>query len=144
MKKIFKTIATGAAFASALVLAGCGGGSSRYTGDYHYDTEYGVYGVKVEVEVQNGIVKDVDIISSGYEEVTDIWEGKENYLKNRESMLDSFEGRSVEEILSYTVSKEADGTPVSLSAGSLKVVTGATQCSGRLILAVQDALKNVK
>lgn len=141
MKKIFKTVVAGSALACALCLAGCGGGAKTYTGDYHYDTEYGVYGVKVEVEVMNGIVKDVDIVSSGYEEVTDIWEGKENYLQNRETMLKSFEGKSVEEILSYTVSTESDGTPAQISAGSLKVVTGATQCSGRLILAVQDALK---
>ena len=143
MKRILKTVAAGAAVACALCLAGCGGGKTKYTGDYHYDTEYGVYGVKVEVEVMNGIVKDVDIISSHYEEVTDIWDGKENYLQNREAMLESFEGKSVQEILSYTVSTETDGTPAQISAGSLKVVSGATQCSGRLILAVQDALKKV-
>lgn len=143
MKKIRKIFTVGAAVACMLCLAGCGGGKTSYTGDYHYETEYGVYGVKVEVEVMNGIVKDVDIISSGYQEVTDIWEGKENYLRNRESMLESFEGKSVAEILSYTVSTETDGTPAQISAGSLKVVTGATQCSGRLILAVQDALKKV-
>ena len=103
MKKIIKTVVAGATLAGARCLAGCGGGKTTYTGDYHYETEYGVYGVKVEVEVLNGIVKDVDIVSSGYEEVTDIWEGKENYLRNRETLLESFEGKSVQEILSYTV-----------------------------------------
>lgn len=143
MKKSIKTFAAGASLVAALALAGCGGETKKYTGDYHYETEYGTYGVKVEVEVRNGIVKDVDILGSGYTEVTDVWEGKENYLKNREAMLDSFEGKTVEEILAYTVSKEADGTPVQISAGSLKVVTGATQCSGRLILAVQNALSKI-
>lgn len=143
MKKFFKTLCAGAAIASALSLAGCGGGTSKVTGDYHYDAEYGTYGVKVEVEVQNGIVKGVCIVKSDYIEVTDIWKGKQNYLDNRQFMLDSFKGKTVEEILSYTVSTEQDGTPAQVTADSLHVVTGATQCSGRLLLAVQNALKKI-
>ena len=143
MKKFIRTALTFSALLSALFVSGCKGGGKEYTGDYHYDTEYGVYGVKVSVEVQNGIIKDVDILDSNYQEVTDVWDGKENYLAHREDLLKSFEGKTVEEVLSYTVAKEADGEPTQVSASGLKLITGATLCSGRLILAVQDALSKI-
>lgn len=140
MNKFFKTVIAATALVSALGVSGCKTAGKEYTGDYHYDTEYGVYGVKVSVEVAGGIVKGVNILSSDYTEVTDIWDGKDNYLQHREALLKSFEGKTVEQVLAYTVSKDPDGAPVQVSADGIQLITGATLCSGRLILAIQDAL----
>ena len=143
MKRAWKVIAV-LSLGTALALSGCGGGDKEYTGEYHYKTEYDDYGVKVEVEVRGGIIKDVDVVKSDYTEVTSFWEGKDNYYAHREGMLEAFEGKTVEEVLSYTVSCDSDGTPNKIDANGLQLVTGATQCSGRLLLAVQNALKKVK
>ena len=137
MKKFLRNTLTVFALGSALFVGGCKGGEKAYKGDYHYSTEYGVYGVKVSVEVKNGIIKDVDIIDSKYRDVTAVWDSD-----HKEDLLESFEGKSVKEVLSYTVAKETNGEPTYVSANGIYISATASS-TGSLILAVQNALSKI-
>ena len=69
MKKVFKALAISAA--SVAMVAGiatataCSGGyNGTYTGGYSYNSKYGVYGIMVEVTVENNIITGVKDITN--------------------------------------------------------------------------------
>ncbi len=146
MKKLFLIISL--AFC-LFAFAGCGGAKS-YTGEYGYEN-YGVkYGVKVQVQVKGDKITGVEILQSDYTAATpeDIWDGKPTWDEGLSALLKSFEGKTVEEIRAINVAVKDDGEPyttddgVQVNYGGL-VITGATMGSGRLLLAVQNALSNM-
>ena len=141
----------GAVCAGCAALSGCAWTTQTAEGEYHY-TNYGVeYGVKVSVEVQNDEkgerIRKVTIIDSGYTQLSDAnadygWtdEDRQVYIDGEQALLDSYRGKDVVEVLSMDVDTDAIGQPT--SADSSVTISGATQSSGRLLLAVQDALCN--
>lgn len=153
MKKIFKVIAavavSGACIAGAAALSGCYK-TSGYNGEYSYYVSkwYTTYGTKVRVEVQSDgkgdRIRNVEIIDSVYTEATNSNPayGWDNGV-GCEELLVSYRGRYIADVLStpVTLTKEQTeaGCPVGVGDDGL-IVSGATQCSGRLLLAVQDAL----
>ena len=130
------------------VLAAC-----AKTGEYSYPnawTEGQTYGCQVKVSVKDGKISKLVVKedSDTYYNVSSGWESKKTWEDGRQALYDSFIGLSVEDVLKIKVDVNGDGEspvgqPKSISnvPAGLKVVTGATQSSGRLILAVQDALK---
>ncbi|MCD8041305.1 MAG: hypothetical protein LUF82_07300 [Clostridia bacterium] len=130
--------------------------SKIYVGEYKYANPYATgsyYGVRVAVKVENGTITSVSTISTDYIEVSDSnatygWDNTV-YTNSKSTLLAAYNGKSVSDILALTVACEDGGEPSTQDAegfvnyGSDLVLTGATQCSGRLLLAVQDALKNV-
>ena len=156
MKKIFKALAgvclAGALCAGAFVVTGCGWQTETVEGEYHY-VNYGVdYGVKVNVEIQTDSkgdrIRSVSIANSDYVQLSPAnpeigWtdSNRENYIANEQSLLNSYRGLYVADVLAMQVQTAANGQPSSVSDNSV-VITGATQSSGRLLLAVQDALTN--
>ena len=141
----------GAVCAGCAALSGCAWTTQTAEGEYHY-TNYGVeYGVKVSVEVQNDEkgerIRKVTIINSGYTQLSDAnadygWtdEDRQVYIDGEQALLDTYRGKDVVEVLSMNVNTDAVGQPT--SADSSVTISGATQSSGRLLLAVQDALCN--
>ena len=141
----------GAVCAGCAALSGCAWTTQTAEGEYHY-TNYGVeYGVKVSVEVQNDEkgerIRKVTIIDSGYTQLSDAkpdygWtdEDRQVYIDGEQALLDTYRGKDVVEVLSMNVNTDAIGQPT--SADSSVTISGATQSSGRLLLAVQDALCN--
>lgn len=142
MKK-FRTIGALAAVICCLAASACGGGATAHAGEYSYQTEYGVYGVKVNVYVKGETIDHVEIVESDYTQVTESWEGKQNYLDREQALLDSFKGKTVSAVKGYSVVTDEEGAPSSVSAEGLSVVTGATMSTGRLLLAVQNALSEL-
>ncbi len=154
-KKILKITAAaclaGALLSGSLAVAGCGWTTQTVEGEYHY-TNYGVdYGVKVNVEIQTDDkgdrIRKVTIADSEYKQLSDAnpdygWtdENRQNYLDNEQSLLNAYRGLYVADVLAMTASTNAAGEPSSVSDSAV-VISGATQSSGRLLLAVQDALK---
>ena len=74
-------------------------------------------------------------------------DAKLNWLTKENWLLQQYEGWSVADILSVKVFYDENGEPYSEADNpgfveSGLVLSGATQGSGRLLLAVQDALKN--
>ena len=117
-------------------------GYSVYEGEYGY-TAWGTnYGIKVNVVVRDDVVVSVEVADSDYVEVTDSWADKDIWINGLEGLLNSYSGKTVAEILSATVVTDDTGVPGSVSDSSL-MITGATQGSGRLLLAVQNALQKI-
>ena len=151
MKKRF-LIGLTCALASTLsmgLLAACGGEEAKtYEGEYHYASPWSAtapdYGVKVKVTVTGGKIDKVEIVESDYVQVTETWTDKQTYLDGEKGLLDSFAGKTVEAVMDYSVTKDDKGGPTAVTAEGLKVITGATQSTGRLILAVQDALADAE
>ena len=122
------------------------GGYSVYSGEYKYENTWvpgSYYGIAVNVTVKDDVVVSVIVAESDYTEVTDSWENKDIWLNGLASLLASYEGRSVAEILSKDVATDANGQPTAVSDSAL-MITGATQGSGRLLLAVQNALSQIE
>ena len=142
MKKALIGLAVGAVAALGVVgLAACGGNTTTLEGEYQYTAWNTNYGVKVEVTVNkdDNTIEKVEIVESDYVQCTDSWEDKNTYLNGEAELLAAYEGLEVDDVLAMTVTTGTDGTPSAVSESDL-LITGATQSSGRLLKAVQDAL----
>lgn len=149
MKKALIGLAVGAVAALGVVgLAACGGNTTTLEGEYHYANPWSTedapkpdYGVKVEVTVNkdDNTIEKVEIVESDYVQCTESWTDKNTYLNGEAELLAAYEGLEVDDVLAMTVTTGTDGTPSAVSESDL-LITGATQSSGRLLKAVQDAL----
>lgn len=122
------------------------------------------YGCHVKVTVKDGLITKVEVTAdtdklfnlsagwtSDYTPTGEPTEGKKAWMNNGKAMADSFVGLKVEDVKKIVVTCKDSGEPdtsagVTTIAGApstLKVVVGATQSSGRLILAVQNALSKL-
>ncbi len=146
MKKLFKAlvVATLAAI-SCIALVACG--AKDYAGEYSYENPWAAgsyYGVKVTVTVNGDKIEKVAIAESDWTQCSEGWEDKAIYLDAEADFLKAFEGKTVAEVKAYVVETAESGQPNTVTAEGLDVIEGATQSCGRLILAVQNALKDVK
>ena len=138
---------------------------TTYTGSYAYKSSWGngYYGVKVDVKVADGKITSVALaqgqpdgwtnITESWTENTDTTGGKEVQLGHEKAQaglsdyLKKFEGKKVDDILAMNVSVDANGQPKTDTTGETSqgdlIYTGATQTSGRIILAVQNALEKI-
>ncbi len=165
MKKVTKLIAgvvlAASVAATAGALAGCGENGETYKGEYSYENTWtpgNYYGIKVSVTVKDGKITKVvcDDIPENWTNITESWKegtsagdlGHDKAAAGLNDYLKKFEGKTVEEVLALEVSVNENGQPNTDDAGDASqgslIYTGATQTSGRIILAVQDALKDVK
>jgi hypothetical protein len=160
MIKLGKFLVAGALAAIACVgLVGCGG-DGGYKGEYKYQSQYGGYGIGVVVTLNEDktAIEKVELKEiKDYANVSESWTGDKIYEgalgrdetnKALPNYLKKFEGKTVAEIKAITVDVQEGGAPSTLkeSEGTQGdyVLTGATQTSGRIILAIQNALKDVK
>lgn len=146
MKKAIIGLAVGAVAALGVVgFAACGSSEQTVEGEYHYanawDETAPDYGIKVKVTVKDNKITKVEIVESDYVEVTDSWEDKATWNDNIDDLLAAYKGKTVDEVKKASVTLE-DSVPTAVGDEDL-LITGATQGSGRLILAVQDALENL-
>ena len=153
----------------ALAATGCSAGKNgTYYGEYHYENYGHTYGMIVEVKVQNNIITQIpDITNTDNSHAKEIqkdtawvvvsdanpsygwtdddvkkWNTYENWL------LQQYVGWSVADIIDISVYYDGVGQPYEVKGGynaelsqSGLLITNATQGSGRLMLAVQNALK---
>lgn len=168
MKKIFKTLAVcavaGTLCAGVAAMAGCNEKTETFTGEYKYDNSWTpgeTYGVKVKVEVKGDKITNVTFEkdTDHYVNVSPSWEKDKpegslgakktneeipNYLKN------TFVGKTVKEVKELKVALDDKGAPVVVTKDNNKqtldsayILSGATQTSGRFVLAVQNALNDI-
>ncbi len=163
MKKLFKAfllVAVVACCAVAVAFAGCGDKTTgtTYEGDYHYSQTHGVnttvYGIKVKVTVDGDKITKVEKVASDYVEVTTSttvpgrWEQAQidNWNNNLGALLKAYEGKTVAEIKALEV-KCTDSVPDKKAdqswGDSALCISDATQGSGRVLLAVQNALSKI-
>ncbi len=151
-------------------LVACGGGNSGYNGEYKYENTYtpgSYYGAKVNVKIKDITTegkdpvsgKTIKIITGGeivsitveadtdnYHNITPTWKenqkpgdlGHDKTVAALPDYLKKFEGMSIEDIMTINVDVE-NSVPSDISNAELKL-TGATQTSGRIILALQAAI----
>lgn len=144
MKKLFKAlvVATLAAI-SCIALVACG--AKDYAGEYKYENPWSAgsyYGVKVNVTVNGDKIEKVAIVESDWTQCSDGWGDKAIYLDDEADFLASFEGMKVADIKAVEVTTAESGQPEAIEG--MDFITGATQSCGRLILAIQNALADVK
>lgn len=165
MTKLLAVLAVGAVATAGVVgLAACGekGISGSAKGEYSYESHNRTYGIKVEVTVENGKITKVERLKHDWTEATDLvmgdWDGGANYNKEINNELKKFNGLSVDDVLDLEVAVTEEGAPETqktngeanpnfkpLVIGDTNLVlAGSTQSSGRLVLAVQDALENLQ
>lgn len=156
MKKLGKFLLVGAMAGIACIgLVGCGG-PKDYTGEYSYESahEGQSYGVKVTVTVDGDTIKEVKCAddTEAFFNITaqETWGGHDTTAAALPDYLKKFEGKKVSDIKAIKVDTVAQtegwslkGQPTAISDENY-VITGATQTSGRIILAIQNALKDVK
>ena len=147
IKFIVCLVLTLAVSVCAAALAACNANEKEYYGEYHYanpwSSEEPDYGVKVKVKVKSAkdgdTIVGVEIVKSNYVEVTADWEDRDLWDDGVEELLKSYSGKKVKDVLAAKVTVSSSGQPESVDGDFM--ITGATQGSGRLLLAVQDALK---
>lgn len=158
MKKFKKAIIALSVCALAALgtagLAACGDDTVSGTaeGDYHYENYGTNYGVKVSVTVEDGVITSVTRVNSDYVEATSGYNGEWEAAYNNgiDALLQTYVGKTVDYVLSINVAVD-EMVPVMQSDGSFSsygddnefLIADATQSTGRLLLAVQDALKNL-
>lgn len=151
VKILIATILTSAVASSAALLSGCFV-SNNYDGEYHYSSWGHEYGMKVSVEIQSDDkgdrIRKVEVLDSDYISVSDANDERgwtqamvDNWNNNLDSLLLEYRGRYIMDVLEEIVVCNEGGVPSSVSDSSL-VISGATQGSGRLALAVQDAIES--
>lgn len=157
MKKSVRIIAAAALSAACALgvasLAGCAQ-KQTVTGEMSYEKYNTEYGIRVNVEVQTDSkgdrIRKVTVAESDYVEASDdMGDWKKSVWENGlDKLLLSYRGEYVADILAKEVLTAADGEPLTtqsngfVSYGEEFITTGATLGSGRLMLAVQDALKD--
>ena len=153
MKKLIViALAVVMALSLVLVLAACGE-EQVVEGECHYDKYSHTYGVKVKVTVQGGKIKSVELVDyPEWVRTTDTWKETQadeekgtpyqlGYEKTEAAyaqwLVDAFKGEKVDTVLGWTAAATADEQSV---GEGVPYITGATQSSARIIVAVQNAL----
>lgn len=117
------------------------------TGECSYENawvEGQYYGAKVDVTVKGGVITEVKLYSdeeTGWTRTTSSWEGFATTEAAYEGWLNqNFVGKTVAEVNAYVASATAEGQTV---GEGTPVISGATQSSARIIVAVKDALSKL-
>lgn len=148
MKKgLLKGILT---LAAAISMGACStGASGTVSGEYSYEQYSTTYNAVVTVTVENDIIKDVVIgechnLSDANEAYGWTEEKRAVYTAGVEAYLASFEGKTVTEVMSIEVAVAESGSPLTGEEATFTdKITGTTQSSGRIILAIQNALEKL-
>lgn len=136
--------------ATCVSLSGCAKTQS-YVGEMHYN-QWAEYGIKVSVEVQTDKkgdrIRKVSVLDSDYVEASDAMNGWDPKVwnDNRQTLLNAYRGLYVADVLALEVVTDSVGAPVGKTDenfsdfGSNLIITDSTVGSGRLLIAVQNAL----
>lgn len=147
MKKILVIALAVVMLVSVFALTACG--AQVYTGECHYDSYGHIYGVKVDVAVSGGVIKSVKFNTEG----TDEWvrtsdpygdwtqENHDAAEAAYEAFLNKFVGKTVEEVNAIVATATAEGQSVTTEGWK---IAGATQSAARIIVAIQNALDQIK
>ena len=160
MKKLI-VIALAVVMALSVVAFAACGGAQTVEGEYSYKNAWDKtgtqsYGAKVTVTVKGGVITSVEVAADTdtFFNLSSGWTDKSKWENGEKAMIDSFVGLTVKEVKAIKVTCDTEtnseahtvkGQPTKIEGApaNLKVVSGATQSSGRLILAVQDALEHL-
>ena len=144
MKKILVLMLALVLALSVCAFAACGEKAVTVSGEYKYANAWvpgAFYGVKVDVTVKGDVVESVVVTSENTDTYTNLsasWADKALWEEGEEAFLASFVGKTVAEVNAVVVACQENGQPTGVTG--MEFVAGATQSSGRVILAIQNAL----
>ena len=147
-------VAAAACGAFAVMLGGCAK-KQDLSGEMHY-VQWGTeYGVKVNVQVQSDKkgdrIRKVTVADSNYVSASPAmngWDPKVWY-DGLQTLLNAYRGKYVADVLAAEAVTGSEGAPLVkgdegfVNYGDDLIITGATLGSGRLLIAVQNALKTL-
>lgn len=146
MKKILVIALAVVMLVSVFALTACG--TETYTGECHYANKYDAtrpdYGAKVDVVVSGGFIKSVKLYTdeeTGWTRTTSSWDGYADAEAGYEEYLGRFVGKTVDEVKAIVATATQDTQSVDNEYYKL---AGATQSSARIIVAIQNALAQIK
>ena len=145
MKKILIIALAVVMLVSVFALTACN--QQTVEGEYAYDNAWvpgAKYGVKVSVTLNKDVITKVVVTSENTENYTNLsasWGDKSKWENGEAAFLASFEGKTIQDVLNIRVACAANGQPSSVEG--FTAVAGATQSSGRTILAIQNAIKQL-
>ncbi len=149
MKRALKILACAALACGCTLMGGCTE-KRTVSGEMHYN-EWGTeYGVRVDVEVQKDRISKVTVAESDYVAASPEMPGWNPAAWNEglDKLLAAYRGEYVSDILAKEVVTE-NGKPLVkgdkgfIDYGDEFIITGATLGSGRLLIAVQNALRKL-
>ena len=159
MKKLMViALAVVMALSMVFVLAACGE-EQTLEGECHYANAWSAtspdYGVKVKVVVKGDRIKSVELVDyPDWVRTTSTWTEKQaddkgpyqlGYTKTEAAyagwLEETFAGVKVDTVKGWTATATKDGQSV---GEGVPYITGATQSSARIIVAVQNALSKLK
>ena len=147
MKKILVIALAVVMLVSVFALTACN--QQTVEGEYKYENPYAAgkyYGVKVSVTLNKDVITKVVITSENTEEYTNLsssWTDKATWENGEAAFLASFEGKTIQDVLNIRVACGEKGEPAKNGIEGFEYVTGATQSSGRVILAIQNAISTL-
>ena len=145
MKKILVIALAVVMLVSVFALTACN--QQTVEGEYAYDNAWvpgAKYGVKVSVTLNKDVITKVVVTSENTDNYTNLsasWENKATWENGEAAFLASFEGKTIQDVLNIRVACAANGQPSTVEG--FTAVAGATQSSGRVILAIQNAIKKL-
>ena len=146
MKKILVIALAVVMLVSVFALTACAK-EQTVAGEYAYDNAWvpgAKYGVKVSVTLNKDVITKVVVTSEDTDAYTNLsasWENKATWENGQAAFLASFEGKTIQDVLNIRVACAASGQPNTIEG--FTAVAGATQSSGRVILAIQNAIKTL-
>ena len=156
--------------AGVAAMTGCNEKTETFTGEYKYDNSWTpgkTYGVKVKVEVKGDkitkVTYEADKADGSYVNVSPGWKPGEAGAQNEgdlgekatkdatdKYLKDAFVGKTVKEVKELKVALDDKGAPLAVTKENNKqtldsayILSGATQTSGRFVLAIQNALNDI-
>ena len=158
MKKVLVIALAVIMVVSAFALTACAQ-PQVVEGEYSYKNSHDTtgessYGCKVTVTVVNGVITKIEVtadtekffnVSAGwtdnYKPDGNPTQGKKDWLAKGADFAQSFVGKTVEEVNAIKVETDDKSQPSTITG--VEYVTCATQSSGRVILAIQNALSKL-
>ncbi|MDE6557847.1 MAG: hypothetical protein K2K39_01950 [Clostridia bacterium] len=148
------TVAAAACGTVAVTLGGCAK-KQDLSGEMSY-VQWGTeYGVKVNVQIQSDNkgdrIRKVTVADSDYVSASPAMNGWDPKVWNNglQTLLNAYRGKYVADVLAAEVVTNGEGAPLVkgdegfVNYGDDLLITGATLGSGRLLIAVQNALKTL-
>ena len=116
-------------------------GERLSSGEYVHSAYGSVYSVYVDIIVKDNLLfsVSVDEKSNNYTKEHPNWDS-DLWLDEKDDFIDFLIGKNINEILSMNITIDEFGSP---NGGVADLITDATQSSGRLLLAIQNAIENL-
>jgi hypothetical protein len=148
MKKFFNTILVFMLIASVVCTAGCGSGSGKakeavtYQGSYHTEADGVKRGADLTIAIKDNAITAMELSSTSDYSITDPNKMQMAWGVKVNALILNLSGMSIDDLNKIEVTLDDKGIPTEIKGMTADwIPDDCTDCTGMLILALQDALK---